>query len=101
MQQVITGSQQLTSSQLAAACKLTIPAGTERARIQCVGGVVRYTLDGVTTPTANLGNVLPDSSASGASESTLELMHPAIDNAQFIKDSGATPTVEVTYFGMG
>lgn len=89
----VTGFQQVTAAELAAAVALTVPAGTERAWIQATGANVRWRADG-TSPTAAIGNIV----ISGAHQ-PLELSIAAgLRTAKFILESGS-PLLNVTYFG--
>lgn len=89
----VTGFQQVSAAELAAAFPLAVPAGTERAWIQAEGANVRWRADG-TSPTAAIGNII----FSGAHQ-PLELSIAAgLRTAKFILETGS-PKLNIHYFG--
>ena len=95
----ICGFQQLTAANLAAAFPLTPvnqPSTGEKPNacwLTASATAVRYTDDGVTTPTATIGMRLPVGIAP-------YLYVGDMNKAKFILESG-TPTLDVTYVQVG
>lgn len=74
----------------ASSTSLTVPAGALQAIVSIEGGSVRYTHDGVTTPTSTVGHLL--------TSGTFEPFYGAaiLANLKFIQASG-TVTLNVSY----
>lgn len=72
---------------------LTVPAGAHSAKVQALGGDVRYRNDG-TNPAIDEGNLIDDNNAGG--EPVL-FVGPDMGTALFIRDAATTPTMEVEY----
>lgn len=86
----------------ALALNLTVPANTEYAEIQVIGGNIAFTIDGATTPTntGSAGNVIYDCGffKLGCGDGD-NLGDPAeVTDFEVIALAGTTPRLEVNYF---
>lgn len=79
-------------SSLNTAKTLTVPTGASVAWVQAVTNNVRYTLDGSTTPTSSVGQVLY------AGHAPTVLHGEQISNFKGI-ETASSATLEVHYFG--
>jgi hypothetical protein len=80
-----SGTATTTSSDLATLTGTAVPTGATHARIDVGsgGGNLVYTIDGSTTPTATLGEVIPAGMAG-------EIALAALGNVKLRADSGTT-----------